>query len=95
MAYRLLARYVVLAAVSTVYSTFRVGAEQSLVILTFDLLHWIELMARSSVTNTFCGLRRSLKLCLHDTICCQTGLTTSCIVHTAGCQTGCTTGCIA
>ena len=32
-----------------------------------------------------------LKLHLHDTTCCQTGLTTGCIVYTAGCQTGCTT----
>ena len=32
-----------------------------------------------------------LKPRLHDTTCCQTGLTTSCIVCTAGCQTGCTT----
>jgi len=48
--------------------------------------------------------RFSLKPRLHDTICCQTRLTTGCIVYTniqpvvklcimytAGCQTGCTT----
>jgi len=28
---------------------------------------------------------------LHNTTCCQTGLTNGCIVYTAGCQTGCTT----
>jgi len=32
-----------------------------------------------------------LKPRLHDTTCCQTGLTTGSIVYTASCQTGCTT----
>jgi len=32
-----------------------------------------------------------LKPRLHDTTCCQTGLTTGCIVYTASCKTGCTT----
>jgi len=34
---------------------------------------------------------RCFKNRLHDTACCQTGLTTGCIVYTARCQTGCAT----
>ena len=61
-------------------------------VVLMALYYILVLFQFSSDCQSIVELHRvTVKPRLHDTTCCQTGLTTGYIVYTAGCQTSCTT----